>query len=48
MLVIALFIHLTCASVPTPEVKVIVEFGVTVIVPLNELFKHDDPLAVTV
>ena len=38
--VIALFIHLVCAFVPAADVKLIVEFGCTVMVPLAAGFTH--------
>ena len=47
MLVIALLIQCVWALVPTAEVKAIVEFGVTVIVPVAVAWAHG-PMVVTV
>ena len=47
MLVIALLIQSVCAMVPAAEVRAIVEFGVTVMVPLAVACTHG-PVVVTV
>ncbi len=44
---IGVLIHFVCASVPAPEVSVIVLFGVTVIVPVA-VTEPQPPVRVTV